>query len=203
MKPSEGIGPRKRLTRLAAMPGTSRIPPLLALLAAVAALSGCGSQDDINGQIPATNADQLNAALNTVDTAIESNDCATANSAAHGFVDAVNQLPATAGTDLKEALQEAGANLRDLVTTQCPPTGATGPSGAQPPATSSTPSTTESSTSSTADTTTTTTTTTTSTSSTEQTQPQGHGNGGDNGEGNGNGGGGDGGTGGGTGGTGG
>jgi hypothetical protein len=180
------------------MPGTSRIPPLVALLAAVAALSGCGSQDDINGQIPATNADQLNAALNTVDTAVESNDCSTASSGADGFIDAVNELPATAGADLKAALQEAGANLRALVDDQCPPTGATGPSGAQPPATSSTPSTTESSTSSTTDSTTT--TTTTSTSSTEETQPQGDGNGGDNGQGNGNGGGqggsGDGGTGG-------
>jgi hypothetical protein len=170
------------------MPGTSRIPPLLALLAAVAALSGCGSQGDIDGQIPATNADQLNAALNTVDTAVASNDCATANSGADGFIDAVNELPATAGADLKEALQEAGANLRALVDDQCPPSGATGPSGAQPPASSSTPSTTESSTSSTTDSTTTTTTTTTSTSSTEETQPQ-DGNGGDNGQGNGNGGG--------------
>ena len=168
------------------MPGTNRIPPLLALLAAVAALSGCGSEDDIDGQIPATNADQLNAALNTVRTAVASNDCATANSGADGFIDAVNELPATAGADLKEALQEAGANLRALVDDQCPPTGATGPSDTQPPATSSTPSTTESSTSSTTDSTTTTTTTTTSTSSTEETQPP-DGNGGDNGQGNGNG----------------
>jgi outer membrane murein-binding lipoprotein Lpp len=194
------MGGRNRLTRLAAMPGTNRIPPLLALVAAVAALSGCGSSDDIKGQIPATNADQLNAALDTVSSAVASNDCATASSGADGFIDAVNELPATAGADLKEALQEAGANLRALVDDQCPPSGATGPSGAQPPASSSTPSTTESSTSSTTDSTTTTTTTTTS--STEETQPQ-DGNGGDNGQGNGNGGGQGGGGDGGTGGTGG
>ena len=90
------MGGRNRLTRLAAMPGTNRIPPLLALVAAVAALSGCGSGDDIKGQIPATNADQLNAALDTVGSAVASNDCATASSGADGFIDAVNELPATA-----------------------------------------------------------------------------------------------------------
>ena len=142
---------RNRLTRLAAMPGTNKIIPLLALVAAVAALSGCGSGDDINGQIPATNADQLNAELNTVRSAVASNDCVTASSGADGFIDAVNELPATAGADLKAALQEAGANLRALVEDQCPPTGATGPSDAQPPASSSTPSTTDSTTSSTTD----------------------------------------------------
>ena len=192
---------RDRLTRLAAMPGTNKIIPLLALVAAVAALSGCGSGGDINGQIPATNADQMNAALNTVRTAVASNDCATANSGADGFVDAVNELPATAGADLKQALQEAGANLRTLVNDQCPRSGATGLSGAQPPASSSTPSTTDSANSSTTDT-----TTTSTTSSTEQTQPQGNGNGGGNAGGNGHGGGngnGGGGTDGGTGGTGG
>ena len=193
---------RDRLTRLAAMPGTNKIIPLLALVAGVAALSGCGSGGDINGQIPATNADQMSAALNTVRTAVASNDCATANSGADGFVDAVNELPATAGADLKTALQDAGANLRALVSEQCPPTGPTGPSGAQPPASSSTSSTTDSSTTtSTTDTSTTDTTTTSTTSSTDQTPPPGHGNGGGNGGGNGNGGGQDGGTGGGTGGT--
>ena len=54
---------RAPITRLAAMPPKTRLPALLALAAAVAALSGCGSGDDINGQIPAANADQLNADL--------------------------------------------------------------------------------------------------------------------------------------------
>jgi hypothetical protein len=196
---------RDRLTRLAAMPGTNKIIPLLALVAAVAALSGCGSGGDINGQIPATNADQMNSALNTVRTAVASNDCATANSGADGFVAAVNELPATAGADLKQALQDAGANLRALVSEQCPPTGATGRTGPQTTESSST----EPSTSTTSSSTTTSSTTTSSTSSTE-TSPQGNGNPGGNGggagAGNGNGGGqggsGDGGTGG-TGGTGG
>jgi len=163
------------------MPPKTRLTALLALAAAIAALSGCGSGKDINGQIPAADADQLNAALETVRSAVAKNDCVTAGSAAHGFVDAVNGLPATAGADLKQALQEAGANLRTLVNDQCPRSGATGLSGAQPPASSSTPSTTDSANSSTTDT-----TTTSTTSSTEQTQPQGNGNGGGNGGGNGN-----------------
>jgi hypothetical protein len=196
------MGSRNRLTRLAAMPGTNRIPPLLALVAAVAALSGCGSGDDINGQIPATNADQMKVSLDAVRAAVQADppDCETAASQADQFVATVNELPASAGTDLKTALRDAGGNLQQLVDDQCPPTGPTGPSGAQPPASSSTPSTTDSTTSSTTD------TTTTSTTSTTETKPQGNGNqGGNGGEGgNGNGGGGgDGGTGGGTGGTGG
>jgi len=197
---------RDRLTRLAAMPGTNKIIPLLALVAAVAALSGCGSGGDINGQIPATNADQLNASLDAVRAAAQANppDCEAAASQADQFVNLVNDLPESAGTDLKTALRNAGGNLQQLLNDQCPPTGATGPSGAQPPASSSTSSTTDSSTTtSTTDTSTTDTTTTSTTSSTDQTPPPGHGNGGGNGGGNGNGGGQDGGTGGGTGGTGG
>jgi hypothetical protein len=183
------------------MPGTNRILPLLGLVAVVAALSGCGSGNDINGQIPAEQAAQLNGALSAVNSAVQSNDCATANSQSDEFVTLVNNLPASAGTELKEALRDAGTNLQGLVRVQCPPTGATGPTGPQTTeSSSSTPSTSSSSSS-----TTTSSTTTTTTSSTE-TKPHGNGNQGGNGGGeggNGNGGGGDGGTGGGTGGTGG
>jgi hypothetical protein len=187
------------------MPGTNRNLPLLALVAVVAALSGCGSGNDINGQIPAEQAAQLNGALSAVNSAVQSNDCATANSQSDEFVTLVNNLPASAGTELKEALRDAGTNLQGLVRAQCPPTGATGPTGPQTTeSSSSTPST-----STTSSSTTTTSSSTTTTSSTE-TKPQGNGNqggnggGGEGGNGNGGGGGGaDGGTGGGTGGTGG
>jgi len=179
------------------MPGTNRPTALLALAAVVAILSGCGSGNDIKGQIPRANADQLNAALSGVQAAVASTppDCATAASNANQFVQVVNGLPAIAGTDLKTALRDAGGNLQQLVGEQCPPSGATGSSGAQPPASSSTHSTSDTTTSSTTHT-----TTTSTTPSTEQTQPQGHGNGGGKPNGNGNGGGG---TEGGTGGTGG
>ena len=176
------------------MPGTNRLPALLALVAAVAALSGCGS-GDINGQIPQTDADELNAALSGVQAAVQSTppDCATAASDANQFVTAVNALPESAGKDLKEALRDAGGNLEQLVNEQCAPTGVTQPTQTQSThSSSSTPSTTTSS-STTSDTTST--TSTTSTSSTETTT-HGNGNGGGGGSG-------DGGTGGGTGGTGG
>src|SRR3954454_13416735 len=187
------------------MPGTYRIAPL-ALVAAVVALSGCGSGDDINGQIPQDDAAQLNGALDAVNSAIESNDCATASSQADDFVQVVNGLPASAGTELKDALRNAGENLEALVADQCAPTGSTSTqstsSSSTEPSTSTTSSSTTSNsttttTSSTADTTTTTTTTST------QTKPQGGGQGGNDGGGGGGDGGGDGGTGGGTGGTGG
>jgi len=182
-------------TRLAAMLGTNKPPALLALAGVVAILTGCGSGNDINGQIPQANADELNAALSGVQAAVASTppDCATAASNANQFVQVVNGLPAVAGTDLKTALRDAGGNLQQLVGEQCPSTGPTGPSGAQPPASSSTPSTSDTTSTSS----TTHTTTTSTTSSTEQTQPHGHGNGGGKPGGNGNGGGGtDGGTGG-------
>ena len=92
------------ITTLAAMPGTKRLGALLALLAAVAALSGCGS-DEISGEIPPKNADELNAALRAVNGAIAVQNCDGASSAAQEFVDEVNELPATAGTELKTELR--------------------------------------------------------------------------------------------------
>jgi hypothetical protein len=162
------------ITRLAAMPGTNRLPPLLALLFVLAALSGCGS-DEIGGEIPQANAEELNASLEAVRAAVETSppQCTTAESNADQFVDEVNGLPADAGTELKTALRDAGENLRVLVDEQCASTGTTGPSGREP---------TSSSTTSSHTTTTSSTTDTTTTSSTEETQPPGNGNrGGSNG----------------------
>ena len=184
------------ITRLAAMPGTNRLPPLLALLFVLAALSGCGS-DEISGEIPQANAEELNASLEAVRAAVETSppQCTTAESNADQFIDEVNGLPADAGTELKTALREAGDNLRGLIDEQCASTGATGPSR---------PRSTSSSTTSSEPTTTSSTTDTTTTSSTEETQPPGNGNrGGPNGRGPNGGGPPGGGTDGGTGGTGG
>jgi hypothetical protein len=144
---------------------------LLALLFVLAALSGCGS-DEIGGEIPPSDAVSLNTSLEGVSAAVESSppQCTTAESNADQFVADVNELPATAGADLKEALREAGVNLQQLVSDQCASAGATGPSGPQPTSSSTTSSHTTT-TSSTTD------TTATTTSSTEETQPQGNGNG--------------------------
>ena len=164
------------ITRLAAMPGTNGLPPLLALLFVLAALSGCGS-DEISGEIPEANAADLNAALAAVRTATEQSppQCADATLGAEQFVEAVNALPADPAAELKAELQDAGENLRTLVAQQCATTEPTEPSGTQPQETSSTTSTTTTSSSTTEPTDTTTTSTT---SSTDQTQPQGNGNGG-------------------------
>jgi hypothetical protein len=187
------------ITRLAAMPGTKRTGALLALAAAIAAVSGCGS-NEIGGQIPQTNADELNAALSGVQTAVQSTppDCATAASDADQFVRAVNDLPESAGKDLKDALRDAGGNLEQLVSKQCTAPQTTTTTQTQPTKSSSTTS--SSTTSSTSTSSTTTTSTSTGTTTTTQTSSQGGNQGGDGG---GEGGGGDGGTGGGTGGTGG
>ncbi len=157
------------VTRLAAMPGTNRLAPVLALFAVIVTLSGCGS-DEISGEIPPANAQELNDALDAVSFAVESNqDCEAAQAAADQFVEEVNALPADAGTELKTELRKAGDNLRTLVSDRCPSTETT----TQPSTTEPTSSTTETTTSSTTDTATTTTTT-----STTKPEPPGGDNGG-------------------------
>jgi hypothetical protein len=165
------------------MPGTNRLPPLLALLFVLAALSGCGS-DEISGEIPPDNATELNAALDAVRTATESSppDCEGAALGAKQFVDAVNALPADPAAELKAELQDAGENLRTLVDQQCAATEPTGPSGTQPQETSSTTTTTDETTSTTDETTSTTDETSTTTdetsTTTDEQPPPGNGNGG-------------------------
>jgi hypothetical protein len=127
----------RSITRLAAMPGTSKLVCLIALPAALVALAGCGSSNDIGGKIPASDAAGLTAALNAVDNAVLPEQCGTATAATRSFIDQVNQLPDTAGTDLKTALRDAGGNLEQIVGQQCA-SGATGPSGAQTDTSSST-----------------------------------------------------------------
>jgi hypothetical protein len=158
------------------MSGTNRLPPLLALLFVLAALSGCGS-DEIDGEIPPDNATELNAALDAVRTATESRppDCEDAALGAEQFVDAVNRLPADPAAELKAELQPAANNLRTLVDQQCAATEPTEPSGTQPQESSSTTTTTDETTSTTDETSTTTDETT---STTDEQPPPGNGNGG-------------------------
>jgi hypothetical protein len=155
---------------------------LLALLFVLAALSGCGS-DEISGEIPQADADELNASLDEVRTAVESSppQCTTAKSKADQFVADVNALPADAGTELKAALRDAGDHLRVLVDEQCASTGTTDTKAATTttPTTSSTSTTSsETTTPSTTDTTDTTDTTSTTSTTTEEQPPPGNGNGG-------------------------
>jgi hypothetical protein len=160
------------------MPGKHGLRALLALSAIAVALSGCGS-DEISGEIPAQNAEDLNAALAGVSNAVASQDCETAASQADEFVDQVNVLPADAGEELKAELRDAGENLQTLVDAECPDRGTSSSSTSSTTTTSDTTDTTTTDTtqSTNTDTTTTDTTTTDTTTTTIQTQP-GNGNGG-------------------------
>jgi len=110
------------------MPGMTRVAALLAVVASVAAIAGCGS-NDVNGTIPQANADQMVSELDAVETSLASGDCAGAQAHAQDFLDHVNLLPETAGTALKAALRGGGENLQSLVA-QCQ-SGVTGPTGNQ------------------------------------------------------------------------
>jgi hypothetical protein len=166
------------------MPRMTRVAALLALAASVAAIAGCGS-NDINGTIPQANADQMVAELDAVETSLASGDCSGAQARVQGFLNQVDLLPSTAGSELKGALRDSGNNLKSLVA-QCQ-SGVTGPTGEQ--STSQHPSTKH--------TTTDTTTADTSTSEETTTTPEepasppansnagGNGNGNANGQGNG------------------
>lgn len=155
------------------MPGITRLPPLLVLLAILAVLPGCGS-DDISGEIPQVNATALNQALDGVSSAIATGNCEAAASQAEAFDSAVNRLPADPSADLKPELQDAADNLRTLVDTECVSTETTLPTSTQQE-TSSTSSTTPTTTSSTEETDTTSTTDTTT--STGETAPPANGQG--------------------------
>ena len=189
---------RKPITRLAAMPGKKPLTALLALAATVTVVAGCGSSG-ADKTIPPADAQRLNQQLSAVQQAVAAGDCATALSNAQGFIDTVNTLPSTVGTDVKAPLQSAGDQLKTLAAdpAQCRPSGTTGLTGSKPNTTSSSVPTTTTTTISVPTTTTTTSTTTTKSAP----PPSGEGNQGGN-PGGGNGGGANGGTSGGTGGTG-
>jgi hypothetical protein len=162
------------------MPGMTRVAALLALAASVAAIAGCGS-NDINGTIPQANADQMVAELDAVETSLANGDCPGAQARVQDFLDQVDLLPSTAGSELKGALRDSGNNLNNLVA-QCQ-SGVTGPAGEQstPQHTSTkrtTPSTTTAETSTSEETTTT---------PEEPASPPAHSNSGGNGNGNANG----------------
>src|SRR3954453_10647308 len=131
---------RSAVTRLAAMPGQKRLAGAMAAVAAVMAISACGSSGD-DSTIPSANASQLLAALNGVQAAVDAGDCTQAEQRAGDFIASVNELPDTVSTEDKEALRTAGDNLEKLAQdrSQCvPETGASGLSGQQTTSTTET-----------------------------------------------------------------
>ena len=94
-----------------------RTPPgaLVAGLVVVAlGVSACGSSGSDGVTIPKANSDQLLADLDQVQSACASQSRADAVTAAQDFVDTVNVLPKEVGTEAKDALRDAGANLKTL-----------------------------------------------------------------------------------------
>ena len=160
------------------MPGMTRVAVLLALAASVAAIAGCGS-NDINGTIPQTNADQIVAELDGVETLLASGDCSGAQARVQDFLDQVDLLPSTAGSELKGALRDSGNNLMSLVA-QCQ-SGVSGPTGATSQHTSTKHTTTDTTTAETS------TSEETTTTPEEPASPPAHSNAGGNGNGNANG----------------
>jgi hypothetical protein len=167
MRGAVSRGRASAITRLAAMPGKKRLAGALAVAAAAVAISACGSSNSDKTIDPA-DAQSLESALTAVQSAVDEGHCNVAQAEAQNFVDAVNNLPDTVGTDDKDALRDAGENLEQLASdpSQChaPPTGASGITGPQQTSTSTT-------TTSTAAPTSTDTTTTSSTTSTTTSQP--------------------------------
>jgi hypothetical protein len=160
------------------MPGMTRVAALLALAASVAAIAGCGS-NDINGTIPQANADQMVAELDGVETLLASGDCSGAQARVKDFLDQVDLLPSTAGSELKGALRDSGNNLMSLVA-QCQ-SGVSGPTGATSQHTSTKHTTTDTTTAETS------TSEETTTTPEEPASPPAHSNSGGNGNGNANG----------------
>lgn len=167
------------ITRLAAMPGKKRLAGLLAAAAVAVAISACGSSDPKT--IPPEDAAKLTSALTAVETAVNNRDCAEAQARAQDFVQAVNELPDTVGTEDKDTLREAGENLEQLAAdpSQCKQeqvnTGPSGDTGVEPTTPTTTPTTTV------PETTETTTTSSTTTTTHDETPPPDNSGGGDTG----------------------
>lgn len=151
----ERCGPRRPITRLAAMLGRTRIVLLAGLL--MLGIAGCGGDD---GTIPKDNSEELLGLLSTLENQIETGDCTLAEGTAEQVDAAVKKLPSGVDPKVQEALNQGAANLTNLTPEQCGE-GATGASGVQTTDESST------STSTTTTTTSTETTTPTDTTATE------------------------------------
>jgi hypothetical protein len=142
-----------RITTLAAMSGSHRLGALATIAAATALFSGCGGSDD--GTIAGSAATELNSELTAAQTACAQGDAAGVRTHARAFLSLVENLPDTAGADLKGALRDGGHDLESLANPDdCPlPRVGTSDLSNTPPPTTSTSTETSTSTSTTSTTT--------------------------------------------------
>jgi hypothetical protein len=127
----------ERITTLAAMPGSHRLGALATIAAATALLSGCGGSDD--GTIAGSAATELNSELTAAQTACAQGDTAGVRTHARAFLGLVENLPDTAGADLKGALRDGGHSLEGLANPEdckVPPFGTSDIQNTPPPTTS-------------------------------------------------------------------
>jgi hypothetical protein len=122
-------GPRRPITRLAAMPGRTRISLLSCVLAL--AIAGCGSSND--GTIPPSDAENLLTLLSAVQTEAAQGECELARDHAQEFVSAVGNLPPDVDPKVADELDTAATNLDQLAKdpSECTETGASGALGDQ------------------------------------------------------------------------
>jgi len=101
---------------------------MLMLVSALAlALAGCGDGGSDDTGIPPADAALLQAQLDKVAASVGAGECLTAREQARGFVNLVNDLPATAGQLVKQQLRRGGRQLTNIVLspTECLPDTAT------------------------------------------------------------------------------
>lgn len=126
------------MNTLARMPGFRRLLNGCAATLGAAVLAACGGSD--GGPIPEEAGRDLLGQLDAVERAVSDGDCDAAESAADDFAQGINELPPEVEGELRVALDEASANLKQLTAEQCEPE--TGPTGETVPTTTTQPPTT-------------------------------------------------------------
>ena len=106
------------LARLAAM---LRSKPILAAFCAlaVAGLSACGGDKEIEPSIPLEDAQTLAGTLEEVQANVDEQSCFVAQDKVQELQDEIVGLPADANDEVVDALQEGAQNLGGLVESQC------------------------------------------------------------------------------------
>ena len=131
-------GAREPRPTLAAMPGArGRAVLAAAMIAALAALAGCGG-DDEGGAIPKDTADEMLAATAEIEAANNEDDCQTAQQRTTDLRNLVSDL---GDGQVKKSLDAMVTRLDENLDDECDPTGTS--DNPEPPEEETTPTTTE------------------------------------------------------------